>query len=234
MVLATLALLSGAVAPSAGYEPMSVSDGGTIKGRVTYQGAIPTRKIIPTKDREVCGAIRDEPQIVVGPDGGVRDVVVLLKDVGKGKPWPKLAKPPELINRECVFVPHVQAIRVGGDVVVVNSDPVLHNTHSFYGRLTIFNLALPNKGQRITKSVSRRPGVMRVECDAHGWMLAWIYVTENPYSAVTGDNGTFVISDVPPGTYTLVAWQAHTGPVEMKVSVEAKEVTEVPIQLKTQ
>src|SRR3546814_8186708 len=102
-----------------------------------------------------------------------------------------------------------------GEIDVVNTDPVLHNTHGFYGRRTAFNLALPNQGQRIKADLTR-PGLVRVECDAHGWMLAWIYVADSPYYALTGEDGSFSLTDVPPGDYTLVTWQEHVEETEMR------------------
>jgi hypothetical protein len=188
--LAVLVLPLSAVA----YETVAVTDGGTIKGKVVYQGSVPTKRIIPTKDKEVCGDIREEPEIIVGGDKGVKDTVVYLKGVQKGKALEKPAKKPEIVNKGCVFVPHVQAFPVG-TVVIVNSDPVMHNTHAFHGKATAFNVALPVKGQRIEKPLNK-PGIVRVECDAHGWMLAWIYAADNPYYAVTDKDGTFTIGDV--------------------------------------
>jgi uncharacterized surface anchored protein len=73
---------------------------------------------------------------------------------------------------------------------------------------------------------------MRVECDAHGWMLGWVYVADNPYYAMTQKDGTFTITDVPPGDYTLVAWQEFTGPTEMPVTVKAKDAAAVTVELK--
>ena len=87
------------------------------------------------------------------------------------------------------------------------------------------------KGQRIEKPL-KKPGITRVECDAHGWMLAWIYAADNPYYAVTQKDGTFSIADVPPGSYTLVAWHEYTGETEMPVTVKAKETVQLPIELK--
>jgi hypothetical protein len=224
------ALLVTAAFPAAAYEAGAVPDGGTITGKVTYDGAVPTRKIIPTKDKSTCGDIREEPEIVVGADKGVLDAVVFLKDVQKGKAWQKPAKPPEIVNRDCVFVPHVQAVPVGG-IVIVNADPVMHNTHGFLEKATVFNVALPLKGQRIEKKITK-PGLMRVECDAHGWMLAWIYAAENPYYAVTGKDGTFEIGDVPPGSYALVTWHELTGQAETQVTVKPKEKADVKVELK--
>jgi hypothetical protein len=215
---------------ASGYEVVTVTDGGTIKGKVVYQGTVPTKKIIPTKDQETCGQMRDEPEIVVGADKGVQDAVVYLKAVAKGKALQKPAKKPEIVNSKCNFVPHVQAFPVG-TVVIVNSDPVMHNTHAFQGKATVFNVALPVKGQRIEKPLNK-PGMTRIECDTHGWMLAWVYAADNPYYAVTRKDGTFSIADVPPGSYTLVAWHEFTGELEVPVTVKPKEAVQLPIELK--
>jgi len=230
-LLLAVFVTAGSPFPAAAYQAATVLDGGTIKGKVVFQGAVSMKKIIPTKDKEVCGGIREEPEVVVGADKGVQDAIVYVKKVEKGKAWEKFARTPELVNRECRFVPHVQALPVGSNVVVVNDDPVLHNTHSFLGRLTVFNLALPIKGQRIERPL-KREGLVRVECDAHGWMLAWIYVAENPYYAVTQKDGTFSITDVPPGSYTVVAWHEYTGEIEIPVTVKTKEVVQLTAELK--
>jgi len=221
---------AGSPRPAAAYETVTVTDGGTIRGKVTYSGPVETKKIIPTKDQQVCGAARDEPLIVVGPDKGVQDVIVYLKGVEKGKALEKPAKKPEIVNHNCTFVPHVQAFPVG-TVVIVNSDPVLHNTHGYFGKQTVFNVALPIKGQRVEKPLTK-PGVVKVGCDVHEWMLAWIFAADNPYYAVTPKDGTFTIADVPPGSYTLVAWQELTGERETPVTVKAKETVQAPIELK--
>lgn len=218
------------VVPAQSYEVVTVSGGGKIEGKVVFQGNVPTKKIIPTKDKEVCGGPRDEPMILVGPGKGVQDAVVYLKEVAKGKAWGKPDKTPEIDNVKCKFEPSVQVIRAGS-LDIVNSDPVLHNTHGFYGKRTAFNLALPNKGDRITKQLDKA-GQVRVECDAHGWMLAWVYVADNPYYALTTKDGSFSIADIPPGDYTLVASQGYTGDTEISVTVKANESAKVSIELK--
>jgi plastocyanin len=180
---------------------------------------------------DTCGAIREEPEIVVGGDKAVLDAVVYLKKVDKGKDWDKPAKTAELVNTGCVFTPHVQAVPMGATIAVVNADPVMHNTHSFWGKITIFNVALPLKGQRVEKQLAK-PGLVRVQCDTHGWMLGWIQVAENPYYAVTQKDGAFSISDVPPGAYTLVAWQEYVGETEVPVTVAAKQTAQANVELK--
>ena len=100
--------------PAFAYDAGTVTGGGTIEGKVVFNGAVPTRKIIPNKDVEVCGGIREEPLIEVGPDKGVQNAVVYLVDVAKGKAWPAdSSKTPELDNRKCRFEPDVQVIRAG-------------------------------------------------------------------------------------------------------------------------
>ncbi len=228
-----LAVLLPLAPEASGYEAVTVADGGTIRGKVVFTGSPPPpRKVIPTKDREVCGSgVREVEQILLAPDKSVQDAVVYLKAVEKGKGWEKAAKPPELVNQKCDFVPHVQVVPVGSDLVIVNADPVLHNTHGFLNKLTVFNLAMPNQGQRIPRPL-KRPGLVRVECDAHGWMLAWVYVADNPYYAVTAKDGAFTIKDAPPGSYRLVAWQEYAGEIELPVTVKAKEVGPVTVDLK--
>jgi hypothetical protein len=216
--------------PAQAYDVGPVEGGGTVEGTIVYRGSVPTKKIIPTKDVEVCGQPRDEPLIRVGDGQVVESAVVYLAEVAKGKDWPAPGKPPELDNVKCRFVPEVQVIRAG-PLDVVNTDPVLHNTHGYYGKRTAFNLALPNQGQRIPVELPRN-GTVRVDCDAHGWMEGWIYVVDNPYYAVTGPDGKFSITDVPPGDYTLVAVQPFTGPVESPVKVAGGQTTALEIELK--
>jgi len=229
--LALATLLAAPGSPGA-YEVVAVADGGTIKGTVTFPGTPPPKKkVIPTKDREACGSgVREVDQIVLGPDKAVQDAIVYLKQVAKGKAWEKPPKTPTIDNVKCDFKPHVQVIPAG-DVEIVNSDPVLHNTHGFLGKLTVFNVALPNQGQRIARPL-KKPGLVRVECDAHGWMLGWIHVADNPYYAVSAKDGSFTLANIPPGSYTLVTWQEYTGAVETPITVKAKEATTVGVELK--
>lgn len=217
---------SHAAAP---FQAGPVTDGGTIKGAVVYGGPPPTKRIIP-KDPEVCGKPFEAKLVDVGPNDAVKDAIVYLEGVTKGKPIARPAKTPELDNKDCKFVPESQVIPPG-PITVINSDPVLHNTKTFYGKRTAFNLALPNQGQRITRELPR-PGIVRVECDAHGHMHGTILVAEHAYHAVTGADGAFAIKDVPPGDYKLVVYQWHLGPTETSVSVKPKETTEVKVDLK--
>jgi plastocyanin len=224
------ALLSANAPALLAYDVVAVSGGGRIEGKVSFNGAVPIKKIIPTKDKDVCGNPRDEPQIRVGADKGVQDAVVYLKEVPKGKAWSGADQTPVLDQEKCIFKPALQVVRAG-KIDVVNSDPVLHNTHGFYGQRTAFNLALPNKGMKVASDLPR-PGLVRVECDAHGWMLAHIYVADSPYYAQTGTDGSFSLADVPPGTYTLVASQYFAGDTDVQVTVKSGETVKLAVELK--
>ena len=223
-------LTFAATIPAQAYEAGTVTGGGKIEGTIVYRGEVEMKQIIPTKDTATCGGPREDPLIQVGSDGAVQNAVVYLAEVAKGKAWPPPGKMPELDNVKCRFEPQVQVI-AAGPLDVVNTDPVLHNTHGYYGKRTAFNLALPNQGQRIPVELPRA-GEVRIDCDAHGWMEGWIYVVDNPYYAITGADGKFSITDVPPGNYTLVAVQPLTGPVEQQVTVAANQAANLTIELK--
>jgi hypothetical protein len=228
--IAMACLAAGIGGPVLAYEVRTVEGGGTIEGVVRFNGAVEMRTIVPTKDMAICGAPREEPVIRVGADKAVESAVVYLVGVEGGKAWPAAAAAPTLNQENCRFHPEVQAIPAGA-LDVKNSDPVLHNTQGFYGRRSAFNIALPNQGQVIPVEL-QRPGTVRIDCDAHGWMEGWIYVVDNPYHATTGADGAFSITDVPPGEYTLVAVQPSTGPVETKVTVTAGQATRLDLELK--
>jgi plastocyanin len=187
---------------------------------VTAPGAKASAAIKVTKDVQVCGANHQAETVIVGPGGALANAVVYLKDVATGKPLDKAAKA-SLDNKGCTYVPHVAVIPVGSTLMIHNSDDALHNVHALMGSDTLFNVALPIPGMQIPQTM-KRPGIVNVKCDAgHTWMAATIYVVEHPYYAVTDAAGKFDLKDVPPGTYTLVAWHEALGTQEQKVTVAA-------------
>ena len=219
------------------YQETKVTDGGSLEGKVVFQGTPPSpRKVIPTQDQQVCGGPRDDPRIALGPGNVVQGAIVFLKAVEKGKPFEKPKSPPVIDNAKCRFEPEVQAVPVGSELVIANSDPILHNTHGFLltdsrrGR-TIFNQALPQKDEKV-KTTLKLPGVVDVACDVHGWMQGWLFVADNPYYAITDKNGAFAIKDIPPGKYTLATFQPYTGVRDTPVTVESKKASNVNIDLK--
>ena len=215
---AFLALLVAALASA--YTGTAVIGGGAVAGTVTAPGAKAPAPIKVTKDAQVCSATHQPETVVVGPGGALANAVVYLKDITTGKPLDKAAKA-SLDNKGCTYVPHVAVVPVGSTLTIHSSDNVLHNVHALMGSDTLFNVALPIPGMRIPQTM-KKPGVVSVKCDAgHTWMAATIYVVEHPYYAVTDAAGKFDLKDVPPGTYTLVAWHESLGTQEQKVTVAA-------------
>ena len=194
--------------PAAAYEAVDVKDGGVIAGTVKFSGTAPKLEpLAVNKNRDVCGERKPSEALIVGPEGGVKGRVVLIEGIERGK---KADGEVVVDNTKCLFVSHVSAAMAGARVRVKNSDAILHNTHGFLGKPTVFNLALPNKDQviDITKRLTK-PGVVRVLCDAHPHMFAWLVVHDSPYVAVTDERGAYRIDGVPPGTYKVTMW--HEG-----------------------
>jgi hypothetical protein len=216
------------------YEATTVSDGGTIVGEVKYAGDPPPQeKIEVTKDANICGAEpKPSPVLVVGPDKGIRDVVVSLPGIQKGKALEKPAKPPVLDQKNCEYHPYAQIFPVNTTLEILNSDDVLHNVKTEPGSKTTFNVAQPKFKRKITQEF-KNPELVQVECNVHGWMNAILVVADNPYFALTDANGSFKITDVPPGNYTLKVWHSKLGEQTKDVTVGAKEDVKVAFDMKT-
>ncbi len=203
-ILAVLAAVSGAGA----YEEAPVADGGTLSGVVRFSGSPPKLEALRVnKNRDVCGDLKPSEALVLGADRSVKGSVVMIEGVARGK---KPAGEAVLDNAGCLFVPHVLGVMAGARARIRNSDAMLHNTHGLSGGRTVFNLALPIKDQvvDVTKRLAK-PGVVRVLCDAHPHMFAWVVVHDSPYIAVSDERGVFRIAEVPPGAYRVTMW--HEG-----------------------
>ncbi|HEY7520184.1 MAG TPA: carboxypeptidase regulatory-like domain-containing protein [Methylomirabilota bacterium] len=226
LTIGLVMVLVSATAAAAAYEVIEVTDGGSLTGVVRFAGTPPKLAPLPVnKNREVCGEEKASEALVVGADGGVRGSVVVVEGVTRGR---KPTGDVVLDNHRCLFVSHVTALAVGDKARVKNSDPILHNTHGFMGKPTVFNLALPNKDQMI--DITRRlgkPGVIRVLCDAHPHMFAWVVVHDSPYVAVTDERGAFKIDSIPPGTYKVTMW--HEGFRAKGVDKDGRPLYEDPI-----
>jgi hypothetical protein len=214
------------------YAVVDVSNGGTIHGTVKLSGPAPTvAPIKVTKNQDYCGNSIPNPVYEVGKSGGLQNVEVYLKDVTKGRPV--ATDTITLVNDHCMFHPRVQGSSVGQQIKVSSNDPILHNTHpqNSETNATIYNIALPFKGFSVTKPLPATPQLIKVKCDAHEWMHAWVWEFDHPYFATTGDDGQFTIKGVPPGTYTLVAWQEAAGEKSIPVTVVAGKTVTADVQL---
>ena len=201
------------------------ASGGTVTGRVVLVGDVPQpKKVAVSKDKEKCGADKVSEDLVVSPDRGIKNAVVSVQGV-KGKPEATAA----LDQNGCVFKPHVALVPVGAPLDILNNDGILHNFHTYSSKNAAINKAQPGFKKKMTETFAQ-PEVIKVSCDAHGWMSAWVVVTENP-SAVTLDGGAFKIGDVPAGNHKLEIWHETLGKLTKDITVKAGEETKVTIEL---
>jgi len=196
---------------------------GTLKGEVKYTGKIPDPVVHQTgKFKKVCGPeIQGESLILENQK--VKNVVVWLD----GKMAKKLKNKPgtySINQKNCAYSPHVLAMPKGSELQILTSDPINHNIHTYsFDNDPINIMFLP--GQDYSQEMEE-PEVVKVSCDLHGWMEAYIVVTPNSYFAVTGNDGAFEIKDVPPGKYTLRLWHEELGEEFRKIEI-GKNVTQV-------
>lgn len=215
------ALFAFAVAAAAGvaYVGTSFHGGGTIAGRITYNGQPPARaKLSILTDRQYCGATREDDSWLVGADGGVKNVIVFLSDITTGK---KMEADPTLVLNQvgCHYTPRVSIVPLGARMEVKSADPVLHNVHTYLDGSTLINFAIPPRQNFTLSRKLDKPGGMKLKCDVHPFMRGVIFVATNPYAVITGDDGSFEIPDVPPGTYTINTWHEMAGGVSQRVTV---------------
>jgi hypothetical protein len=204
------------------YTEAPVTNGGSIAGKVTYDGTPPKPETIAvTQDPDTCGKTRLEDAWSVGADGAVANVVVYLVDIKAGKKMDFPAQP-VIDQKGCHYEPHVQIIAKGSELQVKNSDPILHNIHSYLGTNTVLNLAEPKQGMVIAKKITKAGG-MTLKCDIHSFMRGAIFTAETPYAVLTGKDGTFEIKDVPPGTYEIATFHEVASPKSATVTVKTGE-----------
>lgn len=160
----------------------------------------------------------------------IRDVVVYIGRI-EGKTFePPTA--PYIVNQiKKAYVPHVLPILKGGSVTFLNSDALLHNIHTYRGRVSLFNLAMPPGAKPLTKTFAEA-GEVTVLCNVHPEMSAYILVLETPYAAITGEDGRYEISDLPAGTYTLKTWHETLKPTSHTVSLQETQTVTVDLELK--
>lgn len=224
--LAVTAMMVSGTALAAKYKVIEVTNGGSIKGKVSYSGSASVKKYPIAKDTQVCGTgERTVPEIRVS-DGALMDVVVYLHKVKEGKAFPAEAKKITINQKGCEFQPLLGTMANQGEMEAVNSDSVLHNLHTYEligrARRTVANVSQPDKGNVFSKKIKLRKGnVMKVECDAHDFMHSHIFVGKNPYYAIVGSDGSFALKDIPAGKYTIKSWHSKLGEKKQKVSVSA-------------
>jgi len=232
--LAALALLlaqadAGAAGPAAPLPAATPAGTGKVSGKVTLTGLPPKLAPLPvTRDLKICGSSKPDEALEVGQGGGVKNAVLWIAEGPKPAKVEKLKV--TLDQKQCEFTPHVVAMPAGATLEVVNGDKLFHNVHARDGDKTVFNYAMPVPNHVIPKPI-KQPGLLHVTCDVHPWMRAWVDVLPTSAFAVTDEAGTYTISGVPAGKYTLRLWHERLGEKEQQVEVTAGGAATVDVQL---
>jgi len=197
---------------------------GEVVGKVSFTGTAPKPARIMMNADPVCMKQHKTPafgeEVVVNGNQTLRNVLVYVKEGLGSRKFEAPAAKVEFDQKGCQYSPHVVGIQTGQELEVVNSDPTLHNVHSLSKENPQFNVAQPKQGMRLTKKFDK-PEVFKVKCEVHTWMGAYIGVFNHPFYAVTGDDGTFRLKNLPAGEYTIETWQEKYGTQTMKVKVAA-------------
>ena len=202
--------------------------GGTVSGKVVLNGSQPKDKVIKMGADPNCEKIHSEPVLndnyTTNEDGTVHNVFVYLEgDALKGKSFPAPADAVQFDQKGCQYTPKVLGVMVDQDFEIINSDPTLHNVHALPKNSKEFNLGMPTQGMKVKKKFSAAERMVKIKCDVHPWMFAYVGVMEHPFHATTATAGTFEIKDVPPGKYTLYAWHKKYADPPKEMAVEVTE-----------
>ncbi len=199
----------------------------SVEGHVKLDGTPPEMPMTKRAADPFCARTpTKEEEVVVGPGGGLANVVVRVTEGASGHYDPP-ATPATLDQSNCMYRPRVQAIVAGQELSIRNGDQTLHNVHGYKGPSTLFNQAEIPGLPPIARKVGAAGDVLKFKCDVHPWMTGYVVVNSNPYFAVTGNDGWFRIGSLPPGTYTLTAWHERYGTKTAQVTVAEGKPAEV-------
>jgi plastocyanin len=206
-------------------QKVSAAGEGKITGSVKLDGTAPHMKGIDMSKDPYCvkAHANDTPaleNVVVGANGGLRNVVLYISE-GLSSSAPA-TNVPVFDQKNCMYTPHVLAMDVGQTFKVTSSDQTAHNIHPNPNPMTgniPWNQSQPPGAPPVEKSW-KAPEMIEVKCNIHPWMHGWFAVVKGPY-ATTDENGNYTINNVPPGNYTVTAWQEVYGTQTQKVTVAA-------------
>jgi plastocyanin len=225
-----LAAVAMAIAALLSAPPARAATGtGTIKGIVRLTGKAPGNPIIRMGMDPMCAKMNAGKRVVdeiveTSDNGGLENAFVKVEGTFPNTPVP--AQPVVIDQRGCVYVPRVVGARVGQVLRIKNSDNLLHNVHAITTKNNEFNVGQPVAGIQYDFKLKAEE-MLRLKCDVHRWMTAWVGVVNHPYFAVTHDEGTFSITGVPAGRHTISAWHERFGMQTQTIDVKPGAVTTV-------
>jgi plastocyanin len=217
-------------APAAGGAAATPDEanGGTVTGKVTFTGDKPKMakmdmSATPACERAHQGNPATSEEVVVNGNGTLKYAFVWVKSGLPDKNWAVPTTAVTLDQNGCMYKPHMIGVMAGQNIDIKTSDPTSHNIHPQPTINQEWNESQPPGSEDKMKSFARQEVMIPVKCNVHPWMRAYIGVVAHPFFAVTGDDGTFTLKGLPPGTYTIEVWHEKYGKQEQQVTVGAKE-----------
>ncbi len=219
------------------FVSLSNATAATITGKISFQGAAPAPQPIKMDADPNClmahptGVNLDD--VVVNPNGTLKDVFVYVKQGLEGKTFEVPKEPVVFDQKGCQYHPKVFGIQVNQPIQVVNSDSTLHNVHALPEKSAQFNLGMPIQGMKLKKTFTSPEVMVKIKCEVHPWMSAYAGVLPHPFFSVSNDQGTFEIKNLPPGQYVLEAWHQKYGVQTQSVTVASQEeAKDIPFEYK--
>lgn len=213
---------------------VDTTNAGGISGAVTFAGVDTDTPIAMNAD-PVCAGLHTTPvdsnEIAV-KDGKLGNVFVYVKSGLEGKSFPAPSEKKTIDQQGCQYTPRVQGIQTGQALTVSNSDATLHNVHALPTANQEFNQAQPQGLPPFDKTFDKPEVMVKVKCDVHPWMAAYVGVVPHPYYAVSGEDGAFSIEKLPPGTYTIEAWHEKLGTQTQDVTIAPNQTATVNFDFK--
>jgi len=199
---------------------------GSLTATVNFEGEAPQPEESDASGNSECGVDTVKGQsVVVNDNGSLKNVVVAVKSGPDG-----LDKQPSDVKfnqKNCKYHPHAAVAKTGQSVTVGDEDSGLHNVRGTKDGSQIFNLQT-FQGQSKDFSVDSA-GIVRLECDVHPWMQAYLYVTDSGAAGVTGSNGEVSMKELPAGDYTLEIWHEEYGTQTEEVTISEDEESSISV-----
>jgi plastocyanin len=219
----------------AGGPAITTTSGATVRGVVKFEGTVPKSKPIsmaadPSCAKQHPGAVFSQ-EVMTDAQGDLQNVIVFVSEGLGDRTFDAPSQPAVIEQKGCLYQPHVLAVRANQTLQVVNDDPTSHNIHPTPANNREWNKAEP-PGTSLQDSFAREEIAIPVKCNVHPWMRGYIAVFKHPYFSVTGKDGSFDLSSLPPGTYTIKAWHEKFGTSTQTVTIGANETKEISFVFK--